>query len=76
MLDENLLQRAKAVALAKKISLSELVVRSLRDMLQREEIKADDPPFSMVTFGDAGRTTHHEPTDFYAAIAEDDAAEI
>jgi hypothetical protein len=71
VLDDDLLREAKHRAVSLKITLSELVNRSLRETLRREP-PSSEPPFAMVTFGRASGTTHHEPEDFVAALEDEE----
>ncbi len=56
------------------LTLSELVNRALRDTLGAPEAEA--PHFEMITYGQQGPPTQHEPGDFAEALEQDDAARL
>jgi hypothetical protein len=73
-LDDDVFQRAKALAAAAGISLSRLIEDSLRENLRRT--RAPEGPgvrrFRMVSFGHSERRVAHEPADFAAAGEAED----
>jgi hypothetical protein len=71
VIDDALLRQAKQHAAGRGMSLSELVSVALRSALARAE-HATPPPFEMVTYG-RGPTAQHEPADFAAIAADEDA---
>lgn len=70
VLDDSVLEAARRKALDLDLTLSALVERSLRRMLD-EGRSAPEPPFRLPTWGDPGRAVHHEP-DALGAFMEDE----
>ena len=74
VLNDDLVQQARHLAVDSELTLSELVNRALRAMLTEAAQRGRNGSslsarFSMVTFGPTDRTVHHEPADF-ARLAE------
>jgi hypothetical protein len=74
ILDDELLRQARRRAAERNMTVSEVLNEALREMFGRPAPAA--PPFSMVVYGSAGRRTHHEPSDFAAALDEEDRTRI
>ncbi|HEY3355066.1 MAG TPA: DUF2191 domain-containing protein [Polyangia bacterium] len=71
IIDDALLRRAKAHAAREGLSLSDLIDQALRDVLQARPSVAGE--FHMPTYGRPGAGVRHEPADFAAALADEDA---
>jgi hypothetical protein len=74
VLDDTLLRQAKRRAAERNLTVSEVVNEALRDSFSRPVPAA--PPFSMTTFGKASRRVRHEPSDFAAALEDEDRSRI
>ena len=72
VLDTDLAKRAKLRAHTDNTTLSEVVNRALRELLQRQTLTV--ARFDMVVFGGEQPTVHHEPGDF-DAVAENDSVD-
>jgi hypothetical protein len=72
VLDDNLVKRARHVAVDRGMTLSELVNHALRETLARGDGEAE-PRFAMVTFG-GPEPTAHSPADFDAVLAAEEDA--
>jgi hypothetical protein len=70
VLDDTLLRQAKRRAAERDITVSEVVNEALRESF-RDAMPAA-PPFSLVTYGRAGRRVRHEPVDFAAELENED----
>ena len=66
VLDDELVRQAKHRAAEGRLTLSDVVNQALRETLGRAAPAA--PPFSMITYGRAGRIVRHEPADFTTAL--------
>lgn len=77
VLDDNLVRQAKRRAAERNMSVSDIVNEALRESF-RGRASATAPLFSMTTFfsmttyGRSGRRAHHEPSDFAAALEDED----
>ncbi len=74
VLDDHLFKRARQRAAALGTTLSDVVNQALRDALMNPPAKP--VKFKMLTFGNASRPVHREPTDFADAVADDDARSV
>lgn len=72
VLDDALVRRAKARALERGSTLSDVVNDALRTAMR--ETAVDAPPFALVTYGRPGGSAHREPADF-ATVLEDQERE-
>lgn len=70
VLDDTLLRQAKRRAAERNVTVSDVVNEALRDSFGRPVPAA--PPFSMTTYGRAGRRVQHEPSDFAAELEDED----
>jgi len=70
IIDDDLLRRAKRRAAEWKLTVSDVVNNALRETLGRPVHEA--PPFSLITYGRSGRRVHHEPSEFDAALENED----
>lgn len=70
VLDDALLRQAKRRAAERSLTVSDVVNEALRDAFGRPVPTA--PPFSMVTYGSAGRRVRHEPSDFTTELEDED----
>jgi hypothetical protein len=71
VLDDDLVQQAKHLAVDRKLTLSEFVNQAIRAELAGTSTGKIEH-FSMVTFGLQDSTIHHEPNDFASYAEEDD----
>jgi hypothetical protein len=70
VLDDTLLRQAKRRAAERNLTVSDVVNEALRDSFGRPLPVA--PPFSMATYGRAGRQVRHEPSDFATELLDED----
>ncbi len=70
VLDDALLRQAKRRAVERNLTVSDVVNEALRDSFGRSVPNA--PPFSMTTYGRAGRRVRHEPSDFALELEDED----
>jgi hypothetical protein len=70
IIDDELLRRAKLRAAQRNQTVSDVVNNALRECLGRSTPAA--APFSLITYGRSGKRVHHEPSDFDAALEQDD----
>jgi Arc/MetJ family transcription regulator len=70
IIDDDLLRRAKRRAAEWKLTVSDVVNNALRETLGRSAREA--PPFSLITYGCSGKRVHHEPSEFDAALENED----
>jgi Arc/MetJ family transcription regulator len=70
VLDDELVRQAKRRAAERKMTVSDVVNEALRESFRRRVTAAR--PFSVITYGRAGRRVRHEPSDFAAALDMDD----
>lgn len=68
VLDDALVRRAKARAIERGSTLSEVVNDALREALR--EPRAEPAPFMLVTYGQRGAGVRHEPTELAAALED------
>jgi hypothetical protein len=68
VLDDGLLRQAKRRAAERNTTVSQVVNEALRESFRRPIDKA--PPFSMVTYGDAGKRKRLEPAEMSALLDE------
>jgi hypothetical protein len=71
VLDDALLRQAKRRAAERDVTVSDVVNEALRESF-RDAPRAAAPPFSLVTYGQAGRRVRHEPADFAAELEDED----
>lgn len=74
VLDDVLLRQAKRRAAERNLTVSDVVNEALRDSFGRPVPTA--PPFSMTTYGKAGRRVRHEPSDFAAELEAEDRSRL
>jgi hypothetical protein len=74
IIDDALLRQAKRRAAERNVSISDVVNEALRDAFVRPAPTA--PPFSMITYGRAGRRLRHEPADFAKQIEDEDRSRL
>ncbi len=74
VLDDGLLRQAKRRAAERNLTVSDVVNEALRDSFGRPVPSA--PPFSMATYGRGGRRVRHEPSDFAAALEDEDRSRL
>jgi len=70
VLDDALLRQARRRAAERNLTVSDVVNEALRDSFGRPTPAA--PPYSMITYGRARRRVRHEPSDFAAALENED----
>lgn len=70
VLDDALLRQAKRRAVERDLTVSDIVNEALRESFRHAAPPA--PPFSLVTYGRAGRRVRHEPADFAAELEDED----
>lgn len=70
VLDDALLRQAKRRAAERNLTVSDVVNEALRESFGRPVPAA--APFSMTTYGRAGRGLRHEPSDFAAELEDED----
>jgi hypothetical protein len=70
VIDDALLRLAKRRAAERDVTVSDVVNEALREALRERTSSA--PPFTFVTYGEAGRGLRHEPADFAAALEDED----
>jgi len=70
VLEDALLRQAKRRAAERNLTVSDVVNEALRDSFGRPVAPA--PPFSMATYGTAGRLVRHDPAAFAAELEEED----
>lgn len=73
VLDDSLFKQAKRRAVERNVTVSDVVNEALRESFGRRAPAA--PPFSMITYGRGGRE-HHEPSDFAAALEDEDRSRL
>jgi hypothetical protein len=71
VLDDHLFRQAKRRAAERNVTLSDVVNEALREALKRPA-RAATSPFSMISYGRAGRRVDHEPADFVARLEDED----
>jgi hypothetical protein len=74
VLDDGLLRQAKRRAAERNVTVSDVVNEALRDSFGRPVPAA--PPFSMTTYGRAGRRVRHEPSAFATEIEDEDRTRL
>jgi hypothetical protein len=74
VLDDKLLRQAKLRAAERNLTVSDVVNQALRDSFGRPMPAAQ--PFSMSTYGRAGRRVRHEPSDFAAELEVEDQTRL
>ena len=74
VLDDTLFRQAKRRAAERNLTVSDVVNEALRDSFGRPVPAA--PPFSMATYGRAGRGVRHEPSDFAAELEDEDRSRL
>jgi len=67
-IDDDLLRRAKLRAAEWNQTVSDVVNNALRECLDRPAPTA----FSLITYGGSGKRVHHEPSEFDAALEQED----
>jgi hypothetical protein len=70
VIDDGLLRQAKRRAAERDLTVSDVVNEALRESFR--ETSSAAAPFSMVTYGGAGRRVRHEPADFAAELEDED----
>jgi Bacterial antitoxin of type II TA system, VapB len=70
IIDDELLRRAKRRAAEWKMTVSDVVNNALRETLGRPAREAS--PFSLITYGRSDRRVHHDPSEFDAALENED----
>ncbi|MBA2382338.1 MAG: type II toxin-antitoxin system VapB family antitoxin [Chloroflexi bacterium] len=70
VLDDALLRQAKRRAAERDLTVSDLVNEALRESLRNVSPAA--LPFSLVTYGQAGRRVRHEAADLAAELEDED----
>ena len=71
VLDDDVVQQTKHLAVDRKLTFSEFVNQALRRALADSKT-GDSDVFSMVTFGSREPSTHHEPEDFAMHLENED----
>lgn len=74
VLEDALLRQAKRRAAERNLTVSDVVNEALRDTFGRPVPAA--PPFSMTTYGRAGRPVRHEPADFATGLEDEDRTRL
>lgn len=74
VLDDALLRQARRRAAERSLTVSDVVNEALRDSFGRPVAPAR--PFSMTTYGRAGRRIRHEPSDFAAELEHEDRSRL
>ncbi|MHB8397787.1 MAG: type II toxin-antitoxin system VapB family antitoxin [Candidatus Limnocylindrales bacterium] len=74
VLDDALLRQARRRAAERSLTVSDVVNEALRDAFGRPLPAA--PPFSMTTYGGAGRRVRHEPSDFAMELEDEDRSRL
>jgi hypothetical protein len=75
VLDDALLRQAKRRAAERDMTVSQIVNEALRDSF-RDPGTPDLPPFALITYGRADQRGRHEPSDFAAALEDEDRARL
>jgi hypothetical protein len=70
VLDDRLAREAKRLAAERGITLSALVGHALQAVVAEPARPAG--AFEMLTYGEGGPATHHEPRDLAAVLEQDD----
>lgn len=70
VIDDTLLRQAKRRAAERDLTVSDVVNEALRESFRGTPRVA--APFSLVTYGNAGRRVRHEPADFAAELVDED----
>lgn len=70
LIDDELLRQAKLRAAERKQTVSDVVNNALREFLKRPAPAA--APFSLITYGRSTKRVQHEPSDFDAALEQED----
>lgn len=70
IVDDELLRQAKRRAAERNLTVSAVVNGALREYLGRPGAAA--LPFAPITYGRASNHVHHEPSDFDAALEQED----
>jgi hypothetical protein len=70
IIDDDLLKQAKLRAAEWNQTVSDVVNNALRECLNRTAPAA--APFSLITYGRSAKRAHHEPSDFDAALEQED----
>ncbi len=70
VIDDTLLRQAKRRAAERDLTVSDVVNEALRESFRGTQPAA--PPFSLVTYGNAGRRVEHEPADFAVELVDED----
>jgi hypothetical protein len=70
VIDDDLLRQAKLRAAERKQTVSDVVNNALRECLGRPTPTA--APFSLITYGRSSKRVDHEPSDFDAALEQED----
>ena len=70
IIDDDLLRQAKLRAAEWNQTVSDVVNNALRECLGRPSRTA--PPFSLITYGGSNELVHHEPSEFDAALEQED----
>jgi hypothetical protein len=74
VLDDRLFKQAKRRATERNLTVSDVVNEALRQSFAHRAPAAR--PFSIITYGQAGRRRHHEPSDFAAAFEQEDRTRL
>lgn len=74
ILEDAVLREAKRRAAERHVTLSEIVNEALREAFRRRP--APVTRFSLITYGRSGRRVQHEPSDFAAALEDEDRARL
>ena len=74
MLDDALLRQAKRRAAERDLTVSDVVNEALRESFR--DVSPTAPPFSLITYGRAGRRVRHEPADFAAEFEDEDRSRL
>jgi hypothetical protein len=70
IIDDDLLRQAKLRAAEWNQTVSDVVNNALRECLGRPAPAA--APFSLITYGRSSKHVHHEPSEFDAALEQED----
>jgi hypothetical protein len=70
IIDDDLLRQAKLRAAEWNQTVSDIVNNALRECLGRPAPAA--APFSLITYGGSNKRVHHEPSEFDAAVGQED----
>ena len=74
VIDDELIRHARLYAAEHNITVSDVVNRALRDSLGRPAAPA--APFSLITYGRSGKRVRHQPSEFAAALDEEEQARL